>query len=244
LTGTPPTERFTGYSGLDSSLAIDEQYYPATIILLLVADFSWITFLGSIAGSGATAWLVVKGLSGHLGDRWLARYKNDLDKEFEKYRDALEQRRKRAEADLGQRTYVSKAQFDTEFSSIKDIFAMLGQLRLSFNGLRPFIDWVPPDDQGKVQLISSRLSHFRPRLDAYITAVESAYPFIPDSIYQQLEMCMRMGLIELHHIEEAGAKALSPSGYTDGLKQHEQFTKAYFAAARLVRERLQQLSEI
>ncbi len=207
-------------------------------------DFSWTTFLGSIVGSGATAWLVVKGLSSHLGERWLVRYKNDLDKEFEKYRGALEQQRKRIEADLSQRTYVSKAQFDTEFSSIKDIFATLGKLRLSFNGLRPFVDWIPPDDEGKLQLISARLSHFRPRLDAFITAVESAYPFVPDSIYEQLEICMRMGLMELRHIEETGAEALSPSGYDDGEKQHEQFAKAYFVAARLVRERLKQLSEI
>ncbi|MFY9980181.1 MAG: hypothetical protein WAK22_18285 [Candidatus Sulfotelmatobacter sp.] len=209
-----------------------------------MTDFSWTTFLGSIVGGGATAWLVVKGLSGHLGERWLARYKSDLDKEFEKYRGALEQQRKRVEADLGQRTYVSKAQFDIEFSSIKDIFATLGKLRLSFNGLRPFVDWIPPDDEGKLQLISVRLSHFKPRLDAFITAVESAYPFVPDGIYEQLEICMRMALIELHHIEEGGAKALSASGYSDGLKQHEQFTKAYFAAARLVRERLKHLSEI
>ena len=69
-------------------------------------------------GSGATAWLTVRGLGSHLASRWLARYKNELDKEFEKYRDALEQRRKRVEADLGQRSYVSKAQFDTEFGGL------------------------------------------------------------------------------------------------------------------------------
>lgn len=206
--------------------------------------FSWTTFVASLVGGGAAGWLVVRGLAGHLGDRWLARYKSDLDKEFEKYRDALEQQRKRVEADLGQRTYVSKAQFDAEFSSIKEIFAALGKLRLSFNGLRPFVDWIPPDDDGKVQLISVRLSHFRPLLDAFITAVESAYPFVPDNIYEQLDTCMRMGIIEMRHIEEAGAKALSASGYSDGFRQHDQFTKAYFAAARLVRERLRQLSEI
>ncbi|MGA7442214.1 MAG: hypothetical protein WBW82_08600 [Candidatus Sulfotelmatobacter sp.] len=51
-------------------------------------------------------------------------------------------------------------------------------------------------------------------------------------------------MAEMRHIEEAGAKALSAGGYSDGLKQHEQFTNAYFAAARLVRERLKELSEI
>ena len=76
------------------------------------------------------AWLVVKGLSGTLADRWLTRYKSELDKEFESYRDTLEQKRKRVEADLGHRSYISKTQFDTQFNAVKDIFAALGRLRL------------------------------------------------------------------------------------------------------------------
>ncbi len=96
---------------------------------------------------------MVKGLSSHLAGRWLTRYKSELDREFEKYRDMLEQNRKRIEADLGQRTYVSKAQFDTEFDAIKEIFAALGKLRLSFNGLRPFLDWIPDDEESLSQRI-------------------------------------------------------------------------------------------
>jgi hypothetical protein len=209
-----------------------------------VNGFSWTTFLSSVVGGGATAWVVVKGLSSHLADRWLTRYKSELDKEFEKYRDTLEHGRKRIEADLGQRTYVSKAQFDSEFNAIKDIFAALGKLRLSFNGLRPFLDWIPGDEESRLQLISLRLGHFKPLLDALITTVESSYPFVPDDIYEQLEICMKMGMIEMNHIEESGAKALSPSGYQDGARQHESFTNAYFASGRLVRERLKRLSEI
>ena len=66
----------------------------------------------------------------------------------------------------------------------------------------------------------------------------------PDDIYMQLEICMRMGRIEMKHIEESGTKALSASGYQDRAKQHEKFTTAYFAAGKAVRERLKQLSEI
>jgi len=209
-----------------------------------VHDFSWPTVVSSIAGSGATTWLVVKTLSGHIGERWLARYKAELDKEFEKYRDALEQKRRRIEADLGQRIYVSKAQFDTEFNAIRDIFAILGKLRLSFNGLRPFLDWIPSDDKGKLKVITARLSHFKPLLESFITAVESSYPFVPDQIYQQLEVCMRMGLLEMRHIESAGVNALTPSGYLDSEKQQDKFTAAYFTAANLVRARLKELSEI
>lgn len=91
--------------------------------------------------------MVVKGLSDPLAERWLARYKRDLDKEFESYRASLEQKRKRIGADLGHRTYVTKTQFDTEFAAVKDIFAALGRLRLSFNSLRPFFDWRPQDEE-------------------------------------------------------------------------------------------------
>ena len=169
-------------------------------------DFSLSTFLTSLLGSGFTAWLVVKGLSGHLAERWLTRYKSDLDKEFEGYRDTLEQKRKRIEAQLGHSTYVTKTQFDTEFNAVKDIFAALGKLRLSFNGLRPFLDWTPQDEGEKLKLISLRLNHFRERFNVFVDTAESVYPFVPENIYAQLEICMRAGLIEIRHIEESGGR--------------------------------------
>lgn len=206
--------------------------------------FSLLTFVTSLIGSGATAWLVVRGLSGHVADRWLARYKTGLDKEFEAYRDSLEQKRKRIEAELGHRTYVTKAQFDTELIAIKDIFAALGKLRLSFNGLRPFLDWTPQDDEGKLKVITTRLSEFSEKYNAVVDVIESVYPFVPEDIYQHLEICMRSALMEIRSIQEAGADALSSRGYREGAKQHETFTTAYFAAARLVRQYFKGLSQI
>lgn len=205
--------------------------------------FSLPTFLASLVGSGATAWLVVKGLSGHVADRWLERYKSHLGKEFESYRDSLEQKGKRIEAELGHRTYVSKTQFDTEFNAVKDIFAALGKLRLSFNGLRPFVDWTPQDDAEKLKLISVRLNHFSERFNVLVDTAHSVYPFVPEDIYAKLEICMKAGFVEIKHIEQAGVEALSPKGYQDGSKQHEEFTTAYFAAAKLVRKHFNELSQ-
>jgi hypothetical protein len=208
------------------------------------ADFSTSTFLTSLVGSGATAWLVVRGLSGHLADRWLAKYKSDLDKEFESYRDMLEQKRKRLEAELSHRVYTTQTRFDTEFNAIKDIFAALGKLRLSFNGLRPFWDRTPVDEQDKLEEIFRRLNHFKERYNALVDTAHSVYPFVPEDIYAELETCMNAALIEIRHIEEAGAKALSPAGYDDGSKRHDRFTTAYFKAAKLARERFNRLSVV
>jgi hypothetical protein len=75
-----------------------------------------------------------------------------------------------------------------------------------------------------------------------VDATESVYPFIPEDIYAQLEACMRTGLLEIRHIEEARVKALSPKGYAEGAKQLEKFTTAYFTAAKLMREHFRQSS--
>jgi|HubBroStandDraft_1064217.scaffolds.fasta_scaffold408111_1 hypothetical protein len=209
-----------------------------------MGDFSLTTFLASLVGSGATAFLVVKALSGHLADRWLTKYKSDLDKELESYRDSLEQERKHIEAELGHRSYVTKTQFDTEFNAVKDIFAALGKLRLSFNGLRPFVDWTPTDQQKKLELITARLNHFRERFNLLVDNAQSVYPFVPEHIYEQLEICMRAAQMEIRQIEQAGSDALSPKGYDAGEKNQSTFSAAYFKAAKLVREHFKQLSEI
>jgi hypothetical protein len=208
------------------------------------ADFSTSTFITSLVGSGATAWLVVKGLSGHLADRWLARYKGQLDKEFETYRDSLETKRKRLEAELSHRVYTTQTQFDTEFNAIKDIFAALGKVRLSFNGLRPFLDSLPQDPKEKSKLIVTRLNHFTERYNTLVDTAESVFPFVPEDIYTELDTCMKSALIEIKHIEEAGPDALSSQGYQDGARQHDKFTNAYFKAAKLARERFNHMAVV
>lgn len=202
------------------------------------------TVVTSLASSGVLSLAVVLGLGKYVGERWMVRYKSSLDKEFEAYRDVLEQRRKRIEAELGHRTYIGKAQFDTEYGALKECFATLGRLRLSFNGLRPFSDWVPDDGQEKFKELVRRLSHFKDRYNPFVDAYQSLYPFLPGDIYVQFEQCAKAALLEIRHIEEDITKALTPSGYQQAIRQSEQFERAYFAAAKLAQERFRELAVV
>ncbi len=205
----------------------------------------WKTLLASLAASGLLSVGVVAGLTKYLGDRWMARYKSQLDQELEAYKDALERKRKQIEAELGHRTYISKTQFETEYNALKDCFAALGKLRLSFNGLRPNLDFgIPGDLDEKVKLMVSRLNHFKERFVPLVDTVQSVYPFVPEEIYEQFEICMKAGMLEIRHIEQDFSKALTFSGYEAGEKQREKFDWAYFAASKLARERFQRLSII
>jgi hypothetical protein len=143
----------------------------------------------SILGGAGAGWAVVRGLSSHLADRWLARYKNDLDKELEGYKDTLENKRKKLEAEVGHRTYISKTQFDTEFNALKECFGHLGKLRLAFNGLRPCLDWLPPEEDDRMKVLRARLELFAEHYNAFVASTESLYPFIPADIDEEFNKC-------------------------------------------------------
>ena len=169
-------------------------------------------------------------------------HKAHFDRELEAYKDTLEQRRKRIDAELGHRIYVGKTQFDTEYGALKDCFAALGRLRLSFNGLRPMVDWIPEESEERMKLLAARLSHFKERYNPLVDTAASVYPFVPEDIYAEFEKCMKAAILEIKHIEADASKALTPSGYQQGDASRSQFDTAYYAAARLARQRFRHLS--
>jgi hypothetical protein len=226
------------------SRPLDVTFDNGCIMTSLFADFSTSTFIASLLGSGTTAWLAVRSLGGHLADRWIARYKSELDREFESYRDTLEQKRKRLEAELSHAVYTTQSRFDTEFNAIKDIFAALGRLRLAFNGMRPFLDRAPVNNEEKTQEVRRRLDLFSERYNALVDTANSLYPFVPEDIYAELETCMNAAIIEIKDVQQAGGDALSPQGYAEGATQNARFSTAYYKAAKLARERFDRLSVI
>jgi hypothetical protein len=206
--------------------------------------FSWTTFVASIVSNGALLLVTARVFPGYLADRWLAQYKGQLDREFETYRDALKRRRKQIEVELGHRVYVTKTQFDTEFNAVKDCFAALGKLGLGLNGLRPMIELSPRDPAERLPLLHRRLTDFYERYNLLVTTSESVYPFVPQDIYEQFEICTRVSWLEAEGIREDLNKALTPIGYLEGAKRTDEFNLAYFAAAKLIRHRFSQLAVV
>jgi hypothetical protein len=206
-----------------------------------MVEFSWSTFIASLVGSGVTAWLVVRGLSGFLADRWMARYKSGLDKELEDYKNALQQKRQRIEAELGHRTYVSKTQFETEYNALKDCFAALGRLRLSFNGLRPMTDFLPDNSEDKQKVFQSRMTVVSERYNVFVDTHESLYPFIPEEIHEQFKECSKAARTELTLMRTDFERSMSIKGYLDAETRQDKFSTAYYTAARLIRSRFKDL---
>lgn len=156
----------------------------------------------------------------------------------------MEQRRKRLEAELSHRVYVTQAHFDAEFKALQDIFAVLGKLRLSFNGLRPDFSWGPTEEKEKLKILVQRLDDFKDKHNQFVNTAESLLPFVPEDIFEHIETCMKTAMIEIAHIETAGPATFTFDWFADGARQRDKFTNAYFLAAKLTRERIRQVSVV
>jgi len=213
-------------------------------MMVFFSAFSASTFISSLVGSGGVAWAVVKVSSGHIADRWMTSYKAALEKEFESYRDMLEQKRKRLEAERSHRVYTTQTQFDSEFNAIKDIFAALGRVRLTMNGLRPDFAVGSSDENEQRDALIQRLKDLTDRYNVLVDTAESLYPFVPEDIYEQVHTCMKEVRVELALVRTAGPLTFTTEWFQQGETQRSKFSEAYFAAAKLARERLNRLSAV
>jgi hypothetical protein len=202
----------------------------------------WATVVVSVLGSGGAAWAIVRGLGKHVGDRWLASHKAALDKEFEAYRDKLEQKRHRLEAELGQRVYITQIQFDTEFSALKSIFAALAKVQLTLNGIAPDVDVYIEDDQERLGDLTTRLNQLIERQNVVTDTSVGLYPFVPEDIYGEVQECMKRVQITILHLRTGGAGTFGLEWREDIARQRDSFNVHYYEAVRLSRERFSRLA--
>ncbi len=205
----------------------------------------WLTFLTSIAGSGGLAFLLLKAMGNHLGDRWLERHKHELaksleefkhglDREMETYKETLDRDRKRIESQYATESYASQAYFDEQLKGFRAIFADLSRLKMAFNGIRQ-LSGRGQEPQQQLDL-SRRLEELKEAYKRVTETIESETVFIPEEVSLQLGVCIRVAESEIEVIEALGddQTTLEESQMAD--TSHARFTDAYEIAVNLVRQ--------
>lgn len=101
-------------------------------------DIVWASAIGGITGSGFAATLMhfIKG-------SWLEKIKAHYATELESFKDSLQIEQKRIQARVDRSIFVSRAQFDTEFNAMKDIFRFATDLKLTMDQIRPMFGLSP-----------------------------------------------------------------------------------------------------
>jgi hypothetical protein len=197
---------------------------------------------GALGGAGAVA------ASFHfLKDRWMERVRAQYSRELETFKDTLLQDQKRMQARIDRSIFVSRAQFDTEFMAMKDIFALLTAVHLSIALIRPRVALSPENqtEDQKVELLSKRVSELVEAYNAFSTQLESISPFYPEALYRCLIECRENAAMEITDVQTSTRHEMfRRDWYVSGDANVKKFNSAYLDASKVIRDRLTRLSVV
>lgn len=146
--------------------------------------------LVSAGGAGAIIVGCVKFLSNHIAERMLQKHKAELDKEIEKYKHDLEMETEKYRRKTERLTFVTKKQFDTEFSAYQEIFKCLHDFASWTASLYPVYEKLPLNKEEEKEILRNRYQAYCGALIKYAEVLEINAPFIPQEIYNMfLELC-------------------------------------------------------
>lgn len=138
----------------------------------------------SIGGAGVIIWAIVRFAANHLSEKMLRKYDAKLDKEIEQYKHTLELETERYRKKAEKLTFVSKIQFETEFSAYKALFEYLFDFSNSTRSLFPIMDKLPADEHEEKEEYRRRYSSFVNAYNKFSEVLEKNAPFIPIENYE------------------------------------------------------------
>ncbi|MGA2694953.1 MAG: hypothetical protein ABSE92_02765 [Terriglobales bacterium] len=206
------------------------------------------TGLGIVGGIG----FILVAVSRWFGSFWLgrameadrARYAKQLEELRSSYARELEFYKTQLERSV----LITRAQFQTEFRAMKQVFQKLSQVRLRMASLRPSIDVTGGGanaEERKLKRFERLQEDFNGFLSAYnelVAVVEDFSPFYPIEVYRQLNECLAAAMAEQFDIKLEGLDALSHAGFNQGKLNMDRFLAAYNKVSELIRDRISHLA--
>jgi hypothetical protein len=100
----------------------------------------------------------------------------------------------RLRAELDSSVFVTRAQFETEFAAYKQMFEVLGPVRLAMGGTRPMLSLVREDEtrEDRLSALAERLRDLIDAQNKAVTIVENLYEYVGAFfIWDNLRICSR-----------------------------------------------------
>jgi hypothetical protein len=207
----------------------------------------WITTLESLAINVLGGLATVYGLSRYLGLIWLERQKAAYGKEFEEFKNALERDKQRIQAEIDRSVFVTRAQFDTEFTAMKDVFSLLSETLLTINGVRPMTEIVSDNmsiEERRSQVLST-IGELQTASNDLITRATALCPFYPADLFDCVRECHSTATLEARlartglHVQ---GHEFSHEWRKSGEANQKEFKAAYDRAASIIRSRIERLA--
>lgn len=151
-----------------------------------------VSIVGGLGGITVIFAAIVRYLSDFIADRLSKKYELRLSKELENYKSYLENK-----------TYISRAKFDTEFAIYRELSSDFSDAVLAINIMVPTgLTMVPADREARLELDKK---HYEAAVKAIVKAqdsLKSNIPFIPENIYDGYNELLKLFGLQLAAYED------------------------------------------
>lgn len=151
-----------------------------------------VSIVGGLGGITVIFAAIVRYLSDFIADRLSKKYELRLSKELESYKSSLENK-----------TYISRAKFDTEFAIYRELSSDFSDAVLAINIMVPTgLTMVPADREALLELDKK---HYEAAVKAIVKAqdsLKSNIPFIPENIYDGYNELLKLFGLQLAAYED------------------------------------------
>ncbi|HEV7674577.1 MAG TPA: hypothetical protein VGQ12_08605 [Candidatus Angelobacter sp.] len=205
----------------------------------------WVTALENLIGGALGGMAIVFGLSKWLASMWLEKQKARYSKELEEFKDGLQREQKRIQAGIDRHVWVTRAQFDTEFNAMKEVFKGLAELMLAINAVRPMFSTSPKgeDKAEKIKRMFERLGAAMTAYDQVIGVPAALSPFFPEDLYLAIQDCLQKANIEILSVQTSNEhEVFETEWFQEGERNRRDFMIAYQTVSRLIRKRIETLA--
>lgn len=206
---------------------------------------AWGTALWSLAGGVLGRGGTILAVSKWLGDWWLEKQKAKHSQALEEFKDGLQKEQKRVQAAIDRHVFVTRAQFDTEFNAMKDVFKGLAELMLAINAVRPLVSTSPKgeDRADKIKRMFERLGVAMTAYDQIVGIPAALSPFFPEDLYIAIHDCLQKANIEILSVQTSNEREVFETAwFQEGERNRREFMVAYQTVSRLMRKRVETLA--
>lgn len=155
--------------------------------------------IASVGGSS----VIILGLSSWLGKVWANRIleneKAAHDKELQGYRSKLEQELSKMEVFQEKALYISKAQYDNEYSIYREIWETMRECIVKTSMLYPKVGNLPSDEKEKEEYQKKKYDEYIDAFNQFSKTIDKAAPFYKEDFYNSFvtirKMCSEVGNI-------------------------------------------------
>jgi hypothetical protein len=178
---------------------------------------------------------VISGCWNHLSKRTLQRDDAETKEKLTKLQNQFDQAEQRAQAENERSLIVTRAHFETEFETMKQVFECLSRLGFCVAAMRPVDEPCPTQHEA-----DNRLFELRNEYNLLRKLLEAKLPFYTEELYEPVKACLSAAWHETDDLDRM-KDPYDVVGYKRAESNQAIFQENYKKAADIIRKRFNRL---